>query len=56
MGLQLLVAVGAQTLLLLANLLFAVNFFQTVGKSCCASAPVDAALFREPSAMEAPAS
>jgi cytochrome c oxidase cbb3-type subunit 1 len=56
MGLQLLVAVAAQAMLLLANLLFAVNFFQTLGKSCLASAPVNAALFREPSAMEAPAS
>jgi cytochrome c oxidase cbb3-type subunit 1 len=56
MGLPLLAAVAAQGLLLLGNLLFAVNFFQTVAWSCWAATPTEPTLFRQPSTMEAPAS
>ncbi len=56
MGLPLLAAVAAQALLLAGNILFAINFGRTVCKSCCASAPVDPTLFRQPSTMEASAS
>ena len=52
----LLAAVAAQGILLLGNLLLLVNFCQSVCAGYCSATPVEPALFRQPSTMEAPAS
>ena len=52
----LLAAIAAQGILLLGNLLLLVNFCQSVCAGYCSATPVEPALFRQPSTMEAPAS
>ncbi len=52
----LLLAVAAQAVLLLGNLLLLVNFCWSACRACCPAEPADSVAFRQPAAMEAPAS
>jgi cytochrome c oxidase cbb3-type subunit 1 len=49
---SLLAVVGAQSILLLGNIILLVNFCRSASACCCASAPAESP-FRQPSAMEA---
>jgi cytochrome c oxidase cbb3-type subunit 1 len=53
LNLCLLAATAGQLVLLAANLLLLVNFFQTVRLGCCASSAAAGATFRQPSTMGA---